>query len=211
MEKDDRTMTSKVVPYNGLNDLTNFVALRAVKQAMQFCDQSWYDTFFSMKKMQYYDWSGLESILNFYKPFKTGQFSFNIGEGQWSAKKEIDDNCRKQMNEYYSFIEESYLNNSSSLPLLDSDVKLSISLLNQIYNKLTSGGGHTPSVWISDFIKPARVSNGINGLTFLDSDIDWDVYNEKMNRTFEINTRIIKKTMNLKSYLVTLSSNYEKS
>jgi hypothetical protein len=136
--------------------------------------------------LPYLDWAGLEVILNFFKPFKTGELSFQIHENEWHKKAEIDLKCRKQMEAYVSVEKNMAIgttknNNTPDEVLAD---KLFNQLLNQIYNKMKGSGGFYPTVVIGDFRKDMNKGSELN---WSKDDIDWNAYHTKLNEVKRIN------------------------
>jgi len=178
---------SAFIQYDGMNDFVNSRVLLRLKHVMLECDQVWHDTFFTTKTedLPYLDWAGLEVILNFYKPFRTGELSFQINENEWHKKAEIDLKCRQQMTDYTSAentVVGATRNNDTPNEVLAD--KLFNQLLNQIYNKMKGTGGFYSTVVIGDFRKDMNKGSELN---WTKDDIDWDAYQTKLNQVQKIN------------------------
>lgn len=170
----------KLIQYDGLNDVVNFIVLTNLTRAMQITDEAWYNTFFiddSDNPHENYVYIGMEQILNFYKPFKQGILSWQINEDEWHKKSEIDAKCRKQMRDYYHSLFE--IVDKTGFSQADTDLGLSLSkqLLNRIYNSIKSFGGHTSPISIGDFRKDKNKGSGI---LWTNEDIDWNAYHAKV-------------------------------
>lgn len=185
--KNNNTKQSSFIQYDGMNDFVNHRVLLRLKHVLLEVCQVWHDTIFTSKtdSLPYLDWAGLEVILNFFKPFRTGELSFQINENEWHKKAEIDLKCRKQMEAYVSVenmaVGTTRNNNTPDEVLAD---KLFNQLLNQIYNKMKGSGGFYPTVVIGDFRKD---KNKGSELIWTKDDIDWEAYHTKLNEVKRIN------------------------
>lgn len=185
-KQQQQASSSTFIQYDGMNGFVNSRVLLRLKHVMLECDQVWHDTFFTAKTdLPYLDWAGLEVILNFYKPFRTGELSFQINENEWHKKADIDLKCRQQMTDYTS--EENTVvgatrNNDTPNEVLAD--KLFNQLLNQIYNKMKGSGGFYPTVVIGDFRKD---KNKGSELIWTKDDIDWEAYHSRLNEVKSIN------------------------